>query len=109
MFSYDIDLNTTLKAHVPQQVIDEWRKMATAEDASPFLKAAHSDHPDDDSFALHMLRHGIRRCVQYNVALLFEEAGIGGTIAPSTVSGKPRLPTSVKPVTADEVGEVVPA
>lgn len=111
MKTFKLTLSIDLKAIVPEQFEQAMREVAEADDASEFLKNTLTQFEDDaDGFILHVLKHGLRRCVRENVQALFEQSGIGGTLSPVTANVIDRSPpTNTEPALATEIAQAIPA
>lgn len=110
MRSYDLTLSLDMRAIVPEQFTQEYRKQAQAEDASPFLKQAQEQFPDDDEgFTLAVLKNGMRIGVRAAVIDLFESSGIGCHLAPAHLKQRDRTPPeNAAPVTPEVVAQQIP-
>lgn len=110
MRTFDLTCGIDIRAVVPEQFTQGWRTAAKADDASEFLKRTQEQFPDDDEgFTLHILKHGMRRCIRAELLKLFEQSGIGGTLAPASVISRDRSPpTGKEPALASEIAQVIP-
>lgn len=108
IYQYDLTLSIDIRAAVPEDFTKQMREAAKAEDATEFLKQANAIE-DDDEFTLFLLKNGLRKNVRQFVQELFENSGIGGTLAPASVVPRDRsVPQDVAPVLASEIAQVIP-
>lgn len=104
MRTFKLELGIDLKAVVPDSWVLHWRGEAQKPDATEFLRHANQDNPDDEDFALYLLKHGVRRHVRAALQDLFLESGLGCTLSPARAKVIDRSPpVGVEPVLASEV------
>ena len=109
IYQYDLTLSIDIRAAVPDEFTNMMREQARAEDASEFLKQANAIE-DDDEFTLFLLKNGLRKNVRQFVQELFENSGIGGTLAPASVVPRDRsVPADAEPVLASEIAQAIPS
>ena len=111
MRTFKLELGLDMKAVVPDSWVKLMRESAAGADTStPFLKNAHEMFPEDDEeFALHILKHGVRRHVRDSLQELFIASGLGCTLSPARATVIDRSPpANVEPVLADQIAEVIP-
>lgn len=106
MRTFKLELALDLKAVIP----DSWVKLmrdtaADPEQTTDFLRHASELYPDDDEeFALHILKHGVRRHIRIALQELFMASGLGCTLSPARATVIDRSPpANVEPVLATEI------
>ena len=111
MRTFKLELAVDMKAVVPDSWVKLMREQATAPDTTPFLKNAQEMFPEDDEeFALHILKHGVRRNIREALQELFIASGLGCTLSPARATVIDRSPpANAEPVLATEVAETIPA
>ena len=108
MRTFKLELAIDMKAVVPDSWVKLMREYAAAHDTTPFLKNAQEMFPEDDEeFALHILKHGVRRNISEALQELFMTSGLGCTSARATVIDR-SPPANAEPVLATEVAETIP-
>ena len=111
MHTFKLELGLDMKAVVPDAWVKQMREIAAdQEQVTPFLKNAQEMFPEDDAeFALHILKHGIRRHVRDSLQELFIASGLGCTLSPARATVIDRSPpANAEPVLADQIAEVIP-
>lgn len=111
MRTFKLELAIDMKAVVPDSWVKLMREQAAAKDTTPFLKNAQEMFPEDDEgFALHILKHGVRRNIREALQELFIASGLGCTLSPARATVIDRSPpANAEPVLATEVAETIPA
>ena len=111
MRTFKLELALDMKAVIPDSWVKLMREQAAATDTTPFLKNAQEMFPEDDEeFALHILKHGVRRHVRDSLQELFIASGLGCTLSPARATVIDRSPpANVEPVLATLVAETIPA
>ena len=111
MRTFKLELAIDMKAVVPDSWVKLMREQATAHDTTPFLKNAQEMFPEDDEeFALHILKHGVRHHIRAALQELFIASGLGCTLSPARATVIDRSPpANAEPVLATEVAETIPA
>jgi len=109
MRTYKLELGIDLKAVVPDHWVKNMREQVQM-NPTPFLTNAQEMFPEDDEeFALHILKHGVRRNVRDNLQELFMASGLGCTLSPARDTVIDRSPpANAEPVLEDEVAQVIP-
>lgn len=104
MRTFKLELSLDLKAVVPDSWVALMRK-EVIENPTPFLTNAQEMFPEDDEeFALHILKHGVRHSIRGNLQELFMASGLGCTLSPARATVIDRSPPAgVEPVLASEV------
>lgn len=75
------------KAVVPSTFLQECRDIAAGDNPSPFLLAVQKQHPvNDDAFIAAVLSNGVRRTLRNSLADLLHTSGMGGTVAPASIT-----------------------
>lgn len=111
MRTFKLELGLDMKAVVPDAWIEHMRGIAAdPEQATKFLQNAQEMFPEDDEeFALHILKHGVRRHVRDSLQELFIASGLGCTLSPARATVIDRSPpANVEPVLADQIAEAIP-
>lgn len=86
MQTFQVTLKIDTRAVVPEQFLQEARKEAMAEDATPFLKAVQKLYPeDDDQFMLAIVKNAFRAQVRTNLLTFMARSGVGGSVSPVQV------------------------
>jgi hypothetical protein len=76
-------LSTEFRIVVPEQFLAALRADAIAEGATERMKQLHAQHPvNDDAFVAAILKAGLRNCVRENIAELYVNSGLGGSVSP---------------------------
>lgn len=110
MRTFKLELALDMKAVVPDSWVKLMREHAAAKYTTPFLKNAQDMFPEDDEeFALHILKHGVRRNIREALQELFMASGLGCTLSPARATVIDRSPpANAEPVLADQIAEVIP-
>lgn len=103
MRTFKLELAIDLKVIVPDEWVAQYREQAQAPDVSEFLLHADRDNPDDEDFALHLLKHGVRRHVRQSLLDLFFESKMGCTLSPARAKVIDRSPPHGEPVLASVI------
>lgn len=83
MQTFKLSLGIDIKAIITQEFLDESRKEAQAEDASPFLKECQARFPeDDDQFMLMIVCNAFRTKTRHDITNFMLASGVGGTVSP---------------------------
>ena len=87
MQTFTVKLGVDIRAVITQEFLDESRKEALAEDATPFLKEAQARFPeDDDQFMLAIVCNAFRTYTRQTLLDFMLKSGVGGTVAPVTIT-----------------------
>lgn len=111
MRTFKLELAIDMKAVIPDSWVKLMREQAAAPDTTPFLKNAQEMFlEDDEGFALHILKHGVRYNIRASLQELFMASGLGCTLSPARATVIDRSPpANAEPVLATEVAETIPA
>lgn len=111
MRTFKLELGLDMKAVVPDGWVKLMRETAiNPETTTPFMQNAQELFPDDDDeFALHILKHGVRRHIRDALQELFMASGLGCTLSPARAKVIDRSPPQdAEPILASQIGEVIP-
>ena len=112
MRTFKLELALDMKAVIPDGWVKLMRETATnPETTTPFMQNALELFPeDDDEFALHILKHGVRRHIRDALQDLFMASGLGCTLSPARAKVIDRSPpANAEPVLASQIDETIPA
>ena len=111
MRTFKLELGLDMTAVVPDGWVKLMREQAAAPDTTPFMQNALELFPeDDDEFALHILKHGVRRHIRDALQELFMASGLGCTLSPARAKVIDRSPpANAEPVLASQIDETIPA
>ena len=110
MRTFKLEFASDMEVVVPDSWVKLMREQATAPDTTPFLKNAQEMFPEDDEeFAMHILKHGVRRNIREALQELFIASGLGCTLSPARATVVDRSPpANAEPVLATKVAETIP-
>jgi hypothetical protein len=87
MQTFQVTLKIDTRAVVPERFLQEARKEAQAEDATPFLKAVQAMYPeDDDQFMLAVVKNAFRAHVRTSLLDFMLRSQVGGSVSPVQVT-----------------------
>jgi hypothetical protein len=87
MQTFQVTLTIDTRAVVPERFLQEARKEALAEDATPFLKRVQELYPDDDDqFMLAVVKNAFRGHVRTSLLDFMLRSQVGGSVSPVKVS-----------------------
>lgn len=83
MQTFHIDLSLQTRVVIPQKFLDEARKEAQADTATPFLRQVQARFPDDDDrFMLAVVTNALRTQVRHDLLNFMLRSQIGGSVSP---------------------------
>lgn len=83
MQTFGLSLQINCTAVIAQQFLDEARKEAMAEDATPFLKTIQAKYAeDDDQFMLAIVKNAFRTTLRHSLLQFMGRSGVGGSVSP---------------------------
>lgn len=82
-YSFKAHVQFHTKVVVPPAAVEQFRKWAKANDATPFLRMCQSQHPeDDDAFVGLIVKNALRGHTRDNCVALIADNGMTGTVSP---------------------------
>lgn len=86
MQTFGLTLQLNITAVIPKQFLEEARREATAETATPFLKVIQEKYPeDDDQFMLAVLKNALRTGIRLDLIAFMARSSVGGRVSPVQV------------------------
>lgn len=106
MQTFQVTLTIDTRVIIREQFLQEARKEALADDATPFLKAVQALYPeDDDQFMLAVVKNAIRASVRHDLLNFLMRSQCGGSVSPVKVSDEIIMQPKAEAIEAVAEGE----